>query len=380
MTKSITDDGLVFTIELLPAGHGDCIWIEYGDPQQPGRILIDTGPPKAAQALIARVNELDEDDRAFALFVMTHIDGDHIGGAEAFLRKDDLGVSFSDIWFNGWDHLPKKRLGAKQAEIFSTIIRDDKHPWNEATGGGPIMVSRGEFPQVTLDGGMHLTVLSPTHRELWNLRSAWEKEVRKHGLAPGSRRQYRRFLAAQPSRSKDVPALAATQFRNDGSKPNAASIAFLAEFNGLSVLFTGDAHAPVLAASIALLNEQRGTSRLAIDALKVSHHGSRANTNIALAQLLECPRYLVSTDGSYFNHPDREAIARIIQHSVVPPTFYFNSRTIQNEVWAEPALQQHYQFNAIFPEREERGLHLDLAESVRREGESDTLQSKAGGG
>ena len=30
-------------IEMLLAGHGDCLWIEYGDPQAPRRVLIDGG-------------------------------------------------------------------------------------------------------------------------------------------------------------------------------------------------------------------------------------------------------------------------------------------------------------------------------------------------
>ena len=34
----------MFTIELLPAAHGDAIWLEYGPVAQPHRILIDGGP------------------------------------------------------------------------------------------------------------------------------------------------------------------------------------------------------------------------------------------------------------------------------------------------------------------------------------------------
>ena len=34
----------MFTVHMLDAAHGDCLWIEYGDPARPKRILIDTGP------------------------------------------------------------------------------------------------------------------------------------------------------------------------------------------------------------------------------------------------------------------------------------------------------------------------------------------------
>jgi hypothetical protein len=33
----------MFTIEMLPAAHGDCLWIEYGSSRDTYRMLIDTG-------------------------------------------------------------------------------------------------------------------------------------------------------------------------------------------------------------------------------------------------------------------------------------------------------------------------------------------------
>jgi hypothetical protein len=31
----------MLSVEMLPAQHGDCLWIEYGDPAKPRRILVD---------------------------------------------------------------------------------------------------------------------------------------------------------------------------------------------------------------------------------------------------------------------------------------------------------------------------------------------------
>ena len=33
----------MFTIEMLPGGPGDCLWIEYGTPSKPKRMLVDGG-------------------------------------------------------------------------------------------------------------------------------------------------------------------------------------------------------------------------------------------------------------------------------------------------------------------------------------------------
>ena len=33
----------MFKIRMLPAGYGDCLWIEYGQEEKPFRIHIDAG-------------------------------------------------------------------------------------------------------------------------------------------------------------------------------------------------------------------------------------------------------------------------------------------------------------------------------------------------
>src|SRR4029450_5087816 len=53
-------------IETLLAGHGDCLWIEYGDPQAPRRVLIDGGATGTyKRALQPKLRALPENDRRF---------------------------------------------------------------------------------------------------------------------------------------------------------------------------------------------------------------------------------------------------------------------------------------------------------------------------
>jgi hypothetical protein len=345
---------------MLAADFGDCLWLEYGDPADPSRVLIDCGPPTTFPRLKAKVEALPAKDRRFELFVLTHIDNDHIGGTIPFFADEKLGVEFGDVWFNGWRHLPQDKLGAKQAEIFSTLVRDRKLPWNAAAAGGPLVVGKDDLPVYELPGGLRLTLLSPTRDRLAKLRLRWEKELRAHGLTPGSKVDYRQFLGGTRTTSIDVDALAASKFKSDVTPPNGSSIAFLAEFEGRSALFAADAHVPVLVDSIRALLRRRGEEKLRCDLLKVGHHASQGNTSSELIDLLDCPRYLISTSGARFHHPDRETVARLIKHGGERPEICFNYRSKDNQVWAREDLQERWGYRALFPAGDEGGFTVAL--------------------
>jgi hypothetical protein len=80
--------------------------------------------------------------------------------------------------------------------------------------------------------------------------------------------------------------------------------------------------------------------------------------------LLECDRYLFSTDGSAFQHPDRETIARILTYGRASPdrplTLVFNYRSPTTEIWANPALQSRYRYRALYPEQNGQGIKLQV--------------------
>jgi hypothetical protein len=332
---------------MLPAGHGDSLWIEYGEGAATHRVLVDCGTQQTARELLRRVEALPANDRRFELFVMSHIDSDHIGGALPFFKAVQSGLKFGDVWFNGWRHLAG-RLGAKQGEMFSTAILDFNLPWNAWREGAAIVVEGEALPEHTLPGGMKLTLLSPTPAQLRKLAPAWARELKKAGLEPGARADYSKFLKGTPSTSTDVDKLADTRFASDAAPANGSSIAVLAEFGGAAALLAADAHAPVLADGIRALLRQRGVERLKLDAFKVAHHASQNNLSSDLLALIDCKTYCISSNGDHFCHPDREAIARIIKHGGDRPALHFNYRTQYNEVWARPDLQEKHGYAAVY--------------------------------
>lgn len=352
---------LVFNVELLPAGHGDCIWIKYGNAEKTHHILIDGGPTPTWDGYLKQ-KLLDHDE--IQLLVLTHIDADHIAGAIPML-DEARDVTFRDVWFNGWQHLSwNRKLSTRQGEVFSKLLMERNDPWNKEFAGGAVCVTDAPFEPIVLPGDMRLTILSPTLKELSRLKQKWHRHLSQHGFIPGQPHQHRRFLARAPNRSTDVDQLATTKFRSDRSAPNASSIAFLAEFDRKSVLFTGDAFASVLTRTITRLLDQRERPRLELDALKVPHHGSRGNINLALLQMLDCRQFWFSSNGDIHQLPDNEAIGRIIHTARREIELVFNYDCPRTEVWKSKELQKRYNYTTRYGE----SGHVEIALSPRADG------------
>jgi hypothetical protein len=270
-------------------------------------------------------------------------------------------MTYGDVWFNGYEHLRRATgaRGAVQGETLSARLTARGLPWNRAFGCGPIVVpDTGRLPRRTLPGQLRLTLLSPTREELRDLLPRWEREVRRAGLMPGvgveePEEVLRRALPPELEELRaplDPERLAAEVSRPDDGEPNGSSIAVLAEYRGRRLLLTGDAYAATLATSLRRLMTERRQARLPLDAFKLPHHGSQGNITRALLEQVRCPRYLFSTNGAVHQHPDRQAVARVLVHGGDEKALLFNYRTRYTELWgAQPALQDRYGYAAMYP-------------------------------
>ena len=363
----------IFTIDLLPAREGDCIWIEYGDSSAPHRILIDGGRKVAHAAIKDRVKALAPKSFIFDLAVLTHVDADHVEGLLSLVEDAERRLTFRDVWFNGYHHLDPENFapgvdtveifGAVQGERFSRALVDLGWPWNSLYSGHPVVVpDEGDLPSKTLEGGMKITLLSPTWEALQRLKPKWEKEVKEAGLVPGIPsfeidEEVEVFGALS---GNEVENLAAISFKKDTSPANRTSIAFIAEYGGKRALFTGDAHSDVVEASLLRLQAQSGDD-LEFDAFKISHHGSKGTLSHELIQMAKSPIYLISTNGSRYNHPDREAIARIAKFAVPGKQLVFNYRSKSNLPWNQTNLKTQFDYSATYPNATEDGtIRVDL--------------------
>lgn len=353
-------------IEMGRALHGDCLFVEWGGADGKHRMLIDGGPIGAYDSLEKRILTLPANERLFELMVLSHVDTDHIEGMVRLFAEpaEKWPFKVKDVWFNGWRHMDEEdTLGGRQGEFFSALLQHRLRPgtWNGAFKGPVLVPASGPLPQVLLDGGMKLTLLSPTRAKLDKMREAWRKDLKASGIKPGEVEEAWEALGSQKKYLPDEGLLASSQlgiaeilkrqFKADHAAANGASIAFLAEHALGSCLFLADAHPDAVTASLKRLLADRGAKRLKVDAVKVAHHGSKNNTDEGLVSLIDSPRYLFSTSGAQFKHPDEEAISRIIDGAGGrPTTLYFNYFTEFNKKWQTPALQKKHGFSAVYNE------------------------------
>ncbi|HET9228970.1 MAG TPA: hypothetical protein VFR31_19995 [Thermoanaerobaculia bacterium] len=356
----------MLTIEMLPAQYGDCLWIEYGDKRAPRRILVDCGMKSTYRLLSKRLKKAPA--LSFELLVLTHVDADHIQGSIPLLQ--DFGPErFQNVWFNGWEQLLDDRLGELQGEIVSALLTKGGFTWNASWRGKTktvVVPEKGKLPSRTLDGGMKLTLLSPTPERLTELRKKWETVLREEKMRPGDTEEALRRLKKrrdlQPDRLGriDVRALARKKYEPDKGAGNGSSIAVLAEYGDKAVLLAGDAFAPLLEQTIGrLLKERKQEGKLRLDAFKLSHHGSRGNTSPGLLEMVSCRDFLISTNGSSYYHPHQETIARVIL-SQKKPRLHFNYRSDENKLWSGRALQRDFDYEARYPEEGTEGYKLTL--------------------
>ena len=294
--------------------------------------------------------------------VITHVDADHIAGALPLLEDPANAKLFKDVWFNGRRHLEPSSVlesfGAVQGEALTRALLDNKMPWNIAYGFKQISLEDDGRPKkMTLLGGAVLTILSPTWAKLRAMQARWDDEVKAAGLDPITEAPSpQAILPGFEAFGFDIDALADFPFTEDDTKPNGSSISFLLEFGGKAMLLGADAHPTVLVDAVRSLT---GGAGLNVDLLKVPHHGSMSNTSKALLEAVNCKAAIFSSNGAYYQHPDKEAVARVIKYSPPGVRLVFNCKTKFNDMWDSDELRNGWSYSTTYGNGDE-GVSVHL--------------------
>ncbi|MGE0877450.1 MAG: hypothetical protein AB7L13_05915 [Acidimicrobiia bacterium] len=341
---------MTVTIDMLQGGHGDALVLEYGPSGHTRQLLIDAGTFHAWDGVRASLLKRRKD--RYEVFVITHVDEDHIGGAISVLDDPDLKQRVDHVWFNGFIHCQSggNVLGPVNGEQLTKRIVEGGFKWNDgfprpasnAIGGPVVVPSAGALPSRDLPGGGRIVLLSPTGPKLKSMAKVWKTTVENAGIVAGAGTDGHTTAPSPRSRDSDplpdpldrraVEKLAAEN-KTDSTAANGSSIAFVFEAEGKRVLFGADAHAPVLAAGLKRYAAELGEPRVRLDLVKLSHHGSNANISTKLLELIDCKKWLVSTNGDNFAHPDDAALAKVIVSATGPVTFFCNYKSARTGPW-----------------------------------------------
>ena len=359
----------MYNIHLLPASFGDSILIEYGDPETPHYILIDGGPFFAFENIDKVLRTQYPKLKKIELLVVSHVDIDHIDGIVVMLNQEKLPYEIGEIWFNGYNELAAvtsgDELGAKQGEYLSTLITELDLKHNQAFDG-PVLIDGGHLPEIKLDGGMVLTLVSPTKESLSELKEEWEETMEKAGLVSGDAvgalerlKEDKRYVYEPDDvlGDPDFDDLLAEKHKIDKSPANRSSIGFLATYGGKTCLFAGDTPSDLVIESIEKMEDPES---LSLDAWKLAHHGSKKSTHPRLMEIIDCKKMLVSSDGKRYRHPDPEVIAKLIDKKGPGVELYFNYKTQYNDYWDKEKYKERHEYNAFFSDDGESGIKISL--------------------
>ncbi len=341
------------TIKILQVLSGDAITINYPGPDgQYRNIFIDGGfAGTYRRTLKKEISGLVKKKQDIDLFVITHVDQDHIGGVLSFIKDFRGRDPVKEYWFNWSAYGPGFPEDDPKVSISQGISLRD---YLQEQGRLKAEFIHSQNQPVDLHGA-RLTLLSPDPVSLRKFREYWDKEEKKKFFQPIS--------AKGPDYHGSIAELAAEKFEEDNRLANRNSIAFLFQFKGKKVLFLADAHPSVVRESL----ENMGYSpdnKLKADYVKISHHGSKYNTDDLLTRYLDCSDFIVSANGMNKHYlPHKEAFARILTNpdrgdKKIRFIFNYNNETLRSIFSREE--QETYNFECSFPEEGEHGARIEF--------------------
>ncbi len=347
---------MTFRLTMHPGNDGDCIQLTWGTTPTLHHLIVDLGRSATYSAIKSKLAGLENVE----LFVMSHVDADHIAGAIPMVRADAPPFMPKRVWYNSRPQLAAARtrspilepLSARQGEKLARGIVHFGWPWNAEFASEIVSTDSPEAAEpIAIADGLTIRLLSPSDAELVKLLPAWDANLAAANVRTFDPDEDPDPLSPvfEPFGIPNVSQLAARDFAPDTTETNGSAIAFVAEFAGKRVLLAADAHSDVLETALRPMADSEGGA-YRLDLVKVSHHGSKASTSGDFPGLIDCTRFAISTNGKQHNHPDRETIARyLVADQARDKTLFFNYRQCNTDVWDSAALKAMWHYETVFP-------------------------------
>jgi hypothetical protein len=378
---------MLFTLEALEAKHGDALLLHFGTIHKPQLLVIDGGPSGVyTKTLRNRLNILKaarspNDSLPIRMVMVSHIDDDHINGVLQLTRRlEELRAqekplpynlltlwhnSFDDILGNSADTLTTNLKAAVKAvsaaaampadlpiqrhsALVLASVKQGRELRNYATTlsldvnegfDSLVMVPEGQkHKTLSFGGGLSFTVLGPHEARVRELQEAWDREIRKLGVA-----RQAAFV--------------------DQSVFNLSSIIVMAKAGGHTMLLTGDARGDDILEGLTrakLLKD--GTCHL--DLLKIPHHGSDHNVSTEFFRQVTADHYVVSGDGEHGN-PEIATLKMLSEaRGQEAFTLYLTNQEPRLTVFFQAEKAAGKKYKVVFRKGDSPSVRVDLGDQL----------------
>lgn len=326
-------------LKVLKAEEGDCFLLKIIEEKNIYNILIDGGTEDTYKKNGLKdelVKIFNSENEVIDLLVLTHIHDDHIGGIKALFEDDEISneileKNISSICFNSSEVISNYYNGNKV-----DFIKGRKVKLKSKGNGTQITKTQGytlekairlinkelkvvkELEEINLGDNVKITILSPNEETLKNLHETWPDESSSTEIS-GNGGDLERSITDMINKDKVNP--------KDNNVFNGSSISFILEYKNKAIektfVFLGDSFSKVNLESLNKLGYNKN-NKLKAEIMKLSHHGSIYNIHENLLEIIDCKKFIVSTDFCKSQYSIKRGIARVIGYSNDQIELYFN--------------------------------------------------------
>lgn len=230
--------------------------------------------------------------------------------AQALQNVEQMTSDFTDVGL--FEKVNHKATSIKKGITLSQRIRPERLniDLNPQYNGNLVKCNQSSIHKNEHKlGNISLSVIGPFSSDLTDLKDDWIKWEKSH------RKELEEFYADLSLTALNQPLSMAqlSQFminsgtvstlgnRDSVSIPNLASIMFLVEADGKTILMTGDGHSNDILKGLKKNKKLSSNGTLHVNILKIQHHGAAANIDEDFCKKITADHYVFCGNGTHSN-------------------------------------------------------------------------------
>jgi beta-lactamase superfamily II metal-dependent hydrolase len=314
-------------IEIIDAGHGDCILVKCDKTL----ILIDSGPKnfKIRKRVIEQLKKT-LNGRPIDIAIVSHNDDDHIGGFKYII---DNGILIKSFIFNSLNYISKVLKAGKINKKISYRQDLELHKLLETKEINVTSLNSSDNP-ILYSESLKITPLTPNQNTLLSLH---DNAIKKNKKISNKKKK-----ELSVSESLTLIKEGKDLFVKDRSLTNKSSLSIILEYKNTCLLFLGDSHEEDVVKAL------KNYGSVKFDAVKLSHHGSEKNTSSELIAKIGKTEYILCGDKSSHSHPNSKTISRIINFDN-EPTIHLSADNLELRKMFLECSEEGFEVNITYP-------------------------------